>query len=51
MGTLFYHAGLSYEKTGLFLGMSYEAVRKWVIKGRELFSDTVVKKERKCNCR
>ena len=46
MGILLYHAGLSYEKTGLFLGVSYEAVRKWIIKGRELFSHTVVKKER-----
>ncbi|HDN51328.1 MAG TPA: hypothetical protein ENG06_06105 [Thermoplasmatales archaeon] len=34
------------RKTGLFLGVSYEAVRKEIIKGRELFSHTVVKKER-----
>jgi len=32
----------------LFLGVSYETVRKWIIKGRELFSHTVVKKERTC---
>ncbi|KAA0001130.1 MAG: IS6 family transposase [Thermoplasmata archaeon] len=31
----------------MFLGVSYEEVGKWILKGRELFSHTVAKKERK----
>lgn len=37
MGMMLYHAGLSYEKAGLFVGASHEAVREWIAKGRELF--------------
>lgn len=44
---LLYHAGLSYEKTGLFVGASHEGVRKWVAKGRELFHSTITKENRK----
>lgn len=50
MGMLLYHAGLSYEKTGLFLGVSYEAVRKWVLRGRTIFSHRS-KKGAKTHCR
>ncbi|VVB90934.1 Uncharacterised protein [uncultured archaeon] len=44
---LLYHAGLSYEKTGMFAGASYEAVREWYQKGEELFKALTKKKVRK----
>ncbi|VVB88204.1 DDE domain protein [uncultured archaeon] len=44
---LLYHAGLSYEKTGMFAGASYEAVREWYQKGEELFEALTKKKVRK----
>jgi hypothetical protein len=40
LGMLLYHAGLSYEKAGMFAGASYEAVREWYQKGRELFEES-----------
>ena len=47
LGMLLYYAGLSYEKAGMFAGASYEAVREWYQKGRELFEQSTVKKKRK----
>ncbi len=47
LGMLLYHAGLSYEKTGMFVGASYEAVREWYQKGKELFEESTRKKVRK----
>ena len=47
LGMLLYHAGLSYNKTGLFVNASYEAVRKWYRKGRKLFEQTIEAKKRK----
>ncbi len=44
---LLYYAGLSYEKAGMFAGASYEAVREWYQKGKELFEASVKKKRRK----
>lgn len=41
-----YHAGLSYEKAGMFAGASYEAVREWYQKGKELFEESTGKKRR-----
>jgi len=37
LGMFLYYAGLSYEKAGMFAGASYEAVREWYQKGKELF--------------
>ncbi|MDI6888023.1 MAG: hypothetical protein QMC98_05220, partial [Candidatus Thermoplasmatota archaeon] len=36
LGMLLYRAGLSYRMTEYFVGASYEAVRKWYQKGRQL---------------
>jgi transposase-like protein len=47
LGMLLYHAGLSYEKAGMFAGASYEAVREWYQKGKELFEESIEKKRRK----
>ena len=47
LGMLLYHAGLSYEKAGIFAGASYEAVREWYQKGKELFEESIEKKRRK----
>ncbi len=47
LGMLLYHAGLSYEKAGMFAGASYEAVREWYQKGKELFETSIKKKRRK----
>jgi putative transposase len=47
LGMLLYHAGLSYEKAGMFVGASYEAVREWYKKGKELFEASTKKKKRK----
>jgi transposase-like protein len=47
LGMLLYYAGLSYEKAGMFAGASYEAVREWYQKGRELFEESTEKKRRK----
>ena len=47
LGMLLYHAGLSYEKAGIFAGASYEAVREWYQKGMELFEASIMKKKRK----
>ena len=44
---LLYYAGLSYEKAGMFAGASYEAVREWYQKGKELFEESIEKKRRK----
>ena len=44
---LLYHAGLSYNKTAVFVNASYEAVRKWYRKGRKLFEQTLETKKRK----
>jgi transposase-like protein len=38
---------LSYEKAGMFAGASYEAVREWYQKGKELFEESIEKKRRK----
>jgi transposase-like protein len=46
LGMLLYYAGLSYEKAGKLLGVSYEAVREWYQKGKVLFEETVEKKVR-----
>jgi transposase-like protein len=46
-GMLLYHAGLSYEKAGIFTGVSYEAVREWYQKGKELFEQSTEIKIRK----
>ena len=47
LGMLLYYAGLSYEKAGMFTGASYEAVREWYQKGKELFEESIEKKRRK----
>ena len=47
LGMLLYYAGLSYEKAGMFAGASYEAVREWYQKGKELFEESTEKKRRK----
>ena len=47
LGMLLYYAGLSYEKAGMFAGASYEAVREWYQKGKELFEESIEKKRRK----
>ena len=47
LGMLLYHAGLSYEKAGMFVGASYEAVREWYQKGKKLFEQSTKKKARK----
>ena len=47
LGMLLYHAGLSYNKTAVFVNASYEAVRKWYRKGRKLFEQTLEAKKRK----
>ena len=47
LGMLLYNAGLSYKKAGMFAGASYEAVREWNQKGKELFEQSIVKKRRK----
>ena len=47
LGILLYYAGLSYEKAGMFAGASYEAVREWYQKGKELFEESIEKKRRK----
>ncbi len=44
---LLYYAGLSYKKAGMFAGASYEAVREWYQKGKELFETSTKKKKRK----
>ncbi len=46
-GMLLYHAGLSYEKAGIFTGVSYEAVQEWYQKGKELFEASTKRKSRK----
>jgi transposase-like protein len=47
LGMLLYQAGLSYEKAGMFAGVSYETVREWYQKGKELFDESIEKKRRK----
>jgi transposase-like protein len=47
LGMLLYYAGLSYEKAGMFASASYEAVREWYQKGKELFEESKEKKRRK----
>ena len=47
LGMLLYYSGLSYEKAGMFAGASYEAVREWYQKGKELFEESIEKKRRK----
>ncbi len=47
LGMFLYYAGLSYEKAGMFAGASYEVVREWYQKGKELFSASTNKKVRK----
>ncbi len=47
LGMLLYHAGLSYEKAGMFAGATYEAVREWYQKGKGLFEASIMKKKRK----
>ena len=44
---ILYHSGLCYGKAGKILGVSHEAIREWYQKGKELFVDSVEKKERK----
>ena len=44
LGMLLYHSGLSYEKAGMFVGASYESVREWYQKGKELFEESTKKK-------
>jgi transposase-like protein len=39
--------GLSYEKAGMFVNTSYEAVREWYQKGKELFEQSTEIKTRK----
>ena len=46
-GMFLYHAGLGYEKAGMFAGASHEAVREWYQKGKELFLVSTKKKMRK----
>lgn len=47
LGMLLYNAGLGYKKAGTFAGASYEAVREWYQKGRELFEESTERKRRK----
>ncbi len=47
LGILLYNAGLSYKKAGSFVNVSYEAVREWYQKGKEIFDQSVEVKERK----
>ncbi len=47
LGMLLYRSGLSHRMTEHFVGASYEAGRKWYLKGRQLFADQQVVKERK----
>ena len=42
---LLYDAGLSYDNTGIFVDASYEPVREWYQKGKELFEESAEKKE------
>ncbi len=44
---LLYNAGLSYKKAGMFVNASYEAVREWYQKGKELFEQSTEIKIRK----
>ncbi len=46
-GMLLYNADLSYEKAGMFVNASYEAVREWYQKGKELFEQSTEIKIRK----
>ena len=46
LGMLLCHAGLSYDKTGIFVDASHEAVREWYQKGKVLFEMEVEKKRR-----
>ena len=41
LGMLLYNAGLSYKKAGSFVNASYEAVREWYQKGKEIFDQSV----------
>jgi len=47
LGMLLYNAGLSYEKAGMFACASYEAIREWYQKGKELFEQSIERKRRK----
>ncbi|MGC8913751.1 MAG: hypothetical protein ACP5LE_07525 [Thermoplasmata archaeon] len=47
LGMLLYRAGLSYRMTEHFVGASYEAVREWYQKGKQLFAEQQVRKRRK----
>jgi putative transposase len=47
LGVLLYHSGLSYEKAEMFVDASYEAVREWYQKGKELFEQSIEIKIRK----
>lgn len=47
LGMLLYRAGISYRMTEYFVGASYEAVREWYQKGRQLFAEQQVRKKRK----
>ena len=47
LGMLLYNAGLSYKKSGSFVNASYEAVREWYQKGKEIFDQSIEVKERK----
>ncbi|CAG1005846.1 hypothetical protein METP2_03697 [Methanosarcinales archaeon] len=44
---LLYHAGLSYEKTGVFAGASYKAALERYKKGKDLFAVLIKKKVKK----
>jgi transposase-like protein len=46
-GVLLYNAGLSYEKAGMFVNASHEAVQEWYQKGKELFKQSTEIKIRK----
>ncbi len=47
LGMLLYNAGLSYKNTGMFVNASYEAVREWYQKGKEIFEQSIEIKRRK----
>jgi len=47
LGMLLYHFGLSYEKAGILVGASYEAIREWYQKGKELFEQSTEPRRRK----
>jgi len=47
---LLYYADLSYEKAGMRAGASYEAVREWYQKGKELFEESQQKCLRETRC-